>query len=117
MDATTAARFTKPTALIGEAEYVTYTLMTDTRTYRVIRRTEHSMTLQHTRQGETLLVDTSSGNPWPLVYTEAVRADDAPTYLARRRKDGRFYLPGADKSLRVAQLIDGKPYTFTDYRE
>ena len=111
------ARFTTPTADIGEAEYVTYTLWTDTRTYRVIRRTPCSMTLQATSSGPTLVVDHVGGNPWPCTYTEAVRDDDAPTSTARLRQNGRFYLPSADKPLRPAQMLDGKPFTYTDYRE
>lgn len=97
-------------------DFVSYTLVTDTQVYEVVKRTPHTATLRRTRPGENLRSENRDGNPYPVVHTEAVSDPTGPTQVVRRRKDGTFRIADWSRPLRPATEIDGKPVTRTDYR-
>jgi hypothetical protein len=99
-------------------DYVAETLVTDTRVYKIIKVTAKTITVMPGRQGETVKVENRDGNPFPCVWTAITFNDaDAPyAYTLRLRKDGTYRMGNTARPLRPAQLIDGQPVSYTDYR-
>lgn len=97
-------------------DFISETLVTDTRTYVVTKVTAQTIRIQGTSQGEIVKSENRDGNPWPCTYREAVRDPEAPIRTLRRRKDGTFRVAGWANPMRPATMVDGKPCTYTDYR-
>lgn len=98
-------------------DFITETLVTDTRTWEVITTTAQTVTIRNTRYGERLRSENRDGNPWPCVWTEALPWPEGDTYTLRRRKDGTFRTHRSARPLRPATVIDGKPVSYRDYRD
>lgn len=116
-----------------DVRFVQFTLVTDTEVFEVVARTAKTVTIRRTKRGERIGSHHVDGNPYPLVYTEAVAFTEAeaaeyaayePQYgvqepldrVVRLRKDGTFRVARWANPLRPATVIDGKAVTFTDYR-
>jgi hypothetical protein len=99
---------------IDNAEYLSELLVTDTRIYEVLRRTEDTIRVRQMRSTENVVRrDNIDGNPYPVVYRECVSDTGYPIRLLRRRKDGTFRFDRSGHALRpVAEPVDR-----TDYRE
>lgn len=97
-------------------DFVSYTMVTDTRTYRVEKVTAKTLTLRPCKSGEVVKSENRDGNPFPCVWREAVPVEGAQTKVVRRRKDGTFRAYNGGKPFRMATMIDGKPVEYTDYR-
>lgn len=97
-------------------QFVSYALVTDTVTYRVEKVTAKTITLRPCKSGEVVKSENRDGNPFPVVWTEAVPMEDAPSRVVRLRKDGTYRLADWARPLRPATMIDGKPVKYTDYR-
>lgn len=97
-------------------DFVTYTLVTDTKTYRVEKVTAKTLTLRPCAQGEVVKSENRDGNPFPCVWREAVPVEGAQTKVVRLRKDGTYRLDDWARPLRPATMIEGKPVVYTDYR-
>ena len=96
-------------------DFVSYTLVTDTVIYEVVGVTAKTIKVRGTRKGEIIASENVGGNPYPVVYREAVSVIDYPVQTVRLRKDGTYRLDSWSP-LRPATMIDGKPVTVTDYR-
>lgn len=97
-------------------DFVSEVLVTDTRVYRIAKRTEKVLYLQPCGQGEKISHENIDGNPYPVVYTEAVPYEGAELRRVGLRADGTFRTCRSGAPLRPAHMIDGKPVTRTDYR-
>lgn len=97
-------------------DFLAETLVTDTRVWEVVGRTAKTLKVRATTGGEILKREEIDGNPWPVVFTEAVSCPEAEVVVARLRKDGTYRLFGHGNALRPAATIDGKPVTRVDYR-
>jgi hypothetical protein len=95
-------------------KYVTETLVTDTRTYEIIKRTARTITIRPMVQG-SILDRRENGSGYPQVWHEAVSDPTAPTRTVRLRKDGTYRVSESARALRPAYMIDGKPTEYTDY--
>lgn len=99
-------------------DFVSELLVTDTRVYEVTRRTASTLWLTPCRKGDVVKRENRDGNPWPLIWNEAIPYQGGDLIRVGRRKDGSYRLgsyAGADR-LRPAFMIDGRPVTVTDYR-
>lgn len=98
-------------------DFLSETLVTDTRVYQVAKVTARTVTLRGTTDGERVRSENRDGNPYPCVWTEAVPVgDEYEMRTVRLRKDGTLRVIDGGRPLRPAQMIDGKPVTYTDYR-
>ena len=102
---------------VAEGDYLAERLVTDTRVYKVVKvsATGKTLTLARCGRGDVVKSDNIDGNPYPVVWTEAVAYEDEG-FIVRLRKDGTFRLFKWANPLRPATMIDGKPVTRTDYR-
>jgi hypothetical protein len=75
-------------------DFITESLVSDTKTWEVIAVTPQTITIRPTRPGKVLWSASIDGNPYPVTYSECV-----PHYIGkghpwvrtlRRRKDGTF---------------------------
>lgn len=96
--------------------FVQYTMVTDTVVLEVVKATAKTITVRGTGDGEVLHKRNADGNPFPIVYTEAVPAPGATPKTFRLRKDGTFRAYSGGRPIRPAALIDGRPARVTDYR-
>lgn len=103
---------------VQPGDYVSYTLVSDSVTYEVIKTTALSITIRRTKTGETLRQENYGGNPYPVIWKECVPDEAGHTMTLRQRKDGHFGpKSGASYNrIRMATLVDGKPVKRTDYR-
>lgn len=106
------------TTQVQPGSFVSYSLVTDSVTYEVIKTTERTITIRRTKQGEVLRKENYGGNPYPVLWKECVSDEEGRTMTLRQRKDGHFGPKcGASYSrIRHATLVDGKPVQRTDYR-
>lgn len=98
-------------------DMVVYTMWTDTRGYEVVKVTPKSIVIRPTDTGEIIRSENRDGNPWPCVFREMLPDPTSDTVRCVRRKDGSFRVASWARPLRPAPVIEGKPCTFTDYRE
>lgn len=96
-------------------DFVSYTMVTDTRTFEVVKTTAKTITLRDMVDGEILKREDRDGSGWPQVYTEQVSSEGMPETTVRLRKDGTYRV-ASYAVLRPATMIDGKPVRYTDYR-
>lgn len=95
-------------------DFVSHTLVTDTRVYEVVKVTPKTITLRPTSTGDVL---ESDGAPYPVVYREAVRQPySGSDKVLRVRKDGTYRVDDWAHPLTIARMIDGKPVSRTDYK-
>jgi hypothetical protein len=95
-------------------DFVSYTMVTDTQVYEVVKVTPKTITIRHTSTGDVLWTD---GAPYPVVYREAVREPySGSDRVLRVRKDGTYRVGDWARPLTIAQMIDGKPVSRTDYK-
>lgn len=99
----------KPGAFLAE------TLVTDTRVYEAVKVTAKSLTLRGTQRGDVLRRE-DDGSGYPMVWHEAKSYPELDTFVVRVRKDGTVRRGEGARPMRPAQLIDGKPVEYTDYR-
>lgn len=102
-------------AQIGD--FLSATLVTDTMVYEVVGRTEKTLKIRACERGEIVKRENRDGNPWPVVWTEALSWENGTVQIVRRRKDGTYRTFEGANPLRPAARIDGKPVSYTDYRE
>ena len=102
--------------VVKVGDFVQYTLVTDTQVLEVVGITPNGIRLRYTTTGERMASDNVDGNPFPVVWREVLPCPGAMTQLVRRRKDGTYRVASWANRLRPAELIDGKPVKFTDYR-
>ncbi len=102
------------TAITTETTFVTETLVTDTVTYEIIKRTPKTITVRTTITGD-VLKSQDPGSGYPQVWCEAVGDPEGTLYTLRLRKDGTYRRAVWANALRPATMIDGKPVTYTDY--
>lgn len=98
-------------------DFVTEVLVTDTVTYEVVAKTPKTLRIRRTRHGEIVKRTNEGGNPYPCVWHEAVSDPGATERVVRLRKDGCYRSAKYGNPLRPATVIDGKPVSYTDYRE
>ena len=99
--------------------YVSYTLVTDTRTYEIVRRTAKSIWVRPTKDSDApaiqdTMVDHGPQLP-PVVWTPQVSDPTAPVTRLGLRKDGTYRMFGTS-ILRPAAVFEGSPCRRTDYR-
>lgn len=102
---------TTNTTITTDTRYVYETLFTDTRCYEIVARTAKTLTLRPMNRGEATESRNVDGNPYPIVYVEAVPAPDAETSVVRLRKDGTYRI----NSWSPLRATDN-PVFVTDYR-
>lgn len=100
---------------ITEVSFLSDTMVTDTRVFEVVAATDKTIQLRHTVTGEVLQRQHRDGNPYPLVWAEAIVQPSAKIITVRRRRDGTYRVNGGSP-LRPATIVDGRPVTYTDYR-
>lgn len=110
-----------PATIEATTTYVSETLVTDTITYEIVRRTAKSIYVRRTRDAGPAIQDmavdgaTSPGCP-PVVWTPQASDTDGNTVRLGLRKDGTYRTcPGA-RPLRPAAMVEGQPCRRTDYR-
>jgi hypothetical protein len=110
---------TKPN--LDTATFISFTLVTDTRVYEIVRRTAKSIYVRPAKDGGEPIKDmsvdgaTSPGCP-PVVWTPQVSDPDADTIRLGLRKDGTYRTALWASPLRPCPEFDGKPCRRTDYR-
>lgn len=99
-------------------DYLEYTMVTDTKVYRVTRVTMTSIWVVpcvEKRENGNRWNDWRGG-PYPCSYIEVEPAmEETPRRLVRR-KDGTFRIANYCAPLRKATMILGSPVQFIDYR-
>ncbi len=95
-------------------DYATEKLVTDQVAYEIVRRTAKSVTLRPMQDGPEIRTENRGGNPWPVVYRQAIpypASANVRERVLRIRKDGTFRFPGG-RPLRFTN----DPVCVTDYR-
>jgi len=82
-------------------------LVTDTLCWQVIATTPKTLSLRAMRQGEVV---STTGGECPIIYREALPAEDGLTVTVRLRKDGTYRIGGG----RALHFTD-EPVFRTDY--
>lgn len=96
----------------GQA-YAVETLVTDTRSYDVLKSTARTVTVRpRTRTKEIVWVE-NPGEPFPVNHNATVADPDAPARTLRLRKDGTYRAYQGGHPLR---FTDTPPTERTDYR-
>lgn len=98
-------------------DFLVYTLWTDTRGFEVTGLTTKGIKVRPTFDGAVVKKENVGGNPWPCIWEEMLSDPTSEERLLLRRGDGTFRVDTSAKPLRPAPVIDGKPCTYTDYRE
>ena len=106
----------KPKFEFKVGDFVSETLVTDTRTYEVVATTAKTIKVRTTSQGDVVKSESRDGNPWPLTWTEVVSDPNGRVFTLRLRKDGTYRMGDGANRLRPATVVDGKPTSYTDYR-
>lgn len=102
--------------VVGVGNFVEYTMVTDTQVFEIVGITPSGLRIRGTVTGELKHSENRDGNPYPVVWRECLPCPEAVTQLVRRRKDGTYRIASWAGRLRPAQMIDGVPVKFTDYR-
>lgn len=98
-------------------QFVSETLVTDTRTYEVVGVTAKTMKIRTTIQTNNVLrSENRDGNPYPCTWHEVVSDPTGKVFTLRLRQDGSYRFGRNSGKFRPATLVDGKPASFTDYR-
>jgi hypothetical protein len=98
-------------------DFVSETLVTDTRTYEVVATTAKTIKVRTTgRTNNVLKTENVGGNPYPCTWFEVVSDPTGTVFTLRLRKDGTYRFAANSGKFRPATLVDGKPASFVDYR-
>jgi hypothetical protein len=98
-------------------DFVSETLVTDTRTYEVVAVTAKTIRVRTTgRTNNILRSECRDGNPYPCTWFEVTSDPTGKTFTLRLRQDGTYRFAANSGKFRPATMIDGKPASFVDYR-
>ncbi len=98
-------------------DFVSETLVTDTRTYEVVGVTAKTIRIRTTGRTNTVLkCENVGGNPYPCTWYEVTSDPTGIVFKLRLRQDGTFRFAANSGKLRPATMVDGKPASFVDYR-
>jgi hypothetical protein len=101
--------------------FVSETLVTDTFTYEIVRRSAKSLWIRRTHDAGPGIKDmnvdgaTSEGCP-PVIWTPQASNLDAPVVRVGLRKDGTYRTAVWANPLRPCDMVEGQPCRRTDYR-
>ena len=105
------------------ATFVSETLVTDTFTYEIVRRTDKSIWVRRTMDAcdtpaiQDMAVDGANDPGCPAVmYTPQMSDPEAPTVRLGLRKDGTYRTGPGARPLRPCTIVAGWPCRRTDYR-
>ena len=98
-------------------DFVSETLVTDTRTYEVVAVTAKTIKVRTTTQTNNVLrSECRDGNPWPCQWTEVASNPGGKVFTLRLRNDGTYRFGKNSGKFRAATMVNGKPASYTDYR-
>lgn len=100
-----------------DTQFLSELLWTDTIVWEIVKRTVKTITVRSTMTGEVLSRENRDGNPYPCVFSEALSDPEGIVHVLRLRQDGTYRMGASGKPMRPAQMIDGKPVRFADYRQ